>query len=63
MDNETKNVKCQSPQGQSYQGEWKNDKPNGGGHMVFSNQDLYQGEWKDGLIDGEGMYRFYDAKK
>lgn len=63
MDNETKNVSCKSPEGQKYQGEWRDDKPNGGGKMEFSNQDLYVGEWKDGLMDGEGLYRFYDPIK
>ena len=63
MDNETKNVKCQTANGLSYRGEWRNDKPNGGGRMEFPNHDIYEGEWKDGLMDGEGIYRFYDPKK
>ena len=31
--------------------------------MEFANHDVYEGEWKDGLMDGEGLYRFYDPKK
>ena len=63
MEKETKNVKCQSASGLSYKGEWRDDKPNGGGRMEFPNNDLYEGEWKNGMMDGEGIYRFYDLKK
>ena len=52
MDTNTKNVKCTAPDGQSYKGEWRDDKPNGSGIMDFANQDQYEGDWKDGLMDG-----------
>merc|ERR1719160_1232464 len=40
--------------GQSYQGEWANNKKNGYGVQVFPNGEKYEGQWGNGLRNGEG---------
>ena len=60
MENETKNVRGKFPSGNEYQGEWKNNTPDGYGIMTFDNQDRYEGGWKVGRMHGQGKYSFYD---
>ncbi len=39
-----------------YEGEWKDDKPNGKGVYYYENGNkLYEGEWQDGEYDGKGV--------
>jgi len=40
--------------GNVYDGEWLNKKPNGYGKMTYSDGLIYEGTWKDGLHKGEG---------
>lgn len=35
-----------------YEGEWKNDKPDGYGTYKYTSGALYKGEWKNGLHHG-----------
>ncbi len=43
--------------GETYQGEWKNDLPNGKGVMCWTDKnERYDGEWKDGKQHGHGEY-------
>lgn len=49
--------------GDKYQGEIVNGKPEGNGTMVFVNYDQYEGDWKNGLMEGCGEYMFYDKVK
>ena len=44
--------------GSYYEGELFNDKPDGKGLMVRSNNDEYQGDWEDGKYHGQGTYKF-----
>jgi hypothetical protein len=44
--------------GDSYQGEWKNGKPDGVGTMTYMLGGSYAGEWKDGQRDGKGVMTF-----
>jgi len=43
--------------GTIYEGEWRNNLPNGKGvEMTRSGVVIYDGEWKDGLYDGRGVW-------
>lgn len=41
-----------------FEGEWRNDRKNGFGTMIFTNGDSYEGEWREGQKSGRGIYRF-----
>ena len=49
---------CQN--GDIYEGEMKNSKPNGEGKFLFANNEKYVGEFKDGEINGFGDFIFED---
>ena len=38
--------------GSLYEGQWKNDKANGRGRLIYSDGDVYEGEWKDDKSHG-----------
>ena len=38
--------------GQKYDGEWKDDQPDGKGNFNWPNGDRYLGDWKDGQRNG-----------
>ena len=42
------------PDGNSYEGQWKNNNYHGVGIFKYSNGDVYDGEWINGLRSGEG---------
>ena len=42
------------PNGNRYEGEWKNGLMHGFGVMYYKTGETYEGEWKDGLEDGKG---------
>lgn len=46
--------------GKCYSGEFKNDLPDGKGTLTFRNQDEYTGQMSHGMMEGHGIYRFYD---
>ena len=59
----SKTISYSFPDGRVYVGAIKNNRPNGIGTMTFPNGDVFEGSWIDGCMDGEGVYRFYDANK
>lgn len=49
------------PNGDYYEGEWKNGKPHGNGKMIFSNGSSYYGTWADGkMLQGSAEIKLYD---
>ena len=48
--------------GESYEGEWKEDKMDGYGIYLYSNGDKYEGYWKEGYQNGKGKYIFTDGR-
>lgn len=51
------------PSGNTYDGEFVKDLPNGKGVMRFPNHDKYEGDWVEGEMTGKGEYLFYDKKR
>lgn len=45
-----------------YDGEWKDDKPNGRGVKIWARGDRYEGEWKDGKQFGKGILHHPDGR-
>lgn len=41
---------------QQYIGDWKNNKKDGYGICIYSNQDKYEGFWKNDMRHGKGTY-------
>ena len=46
-----------------YDGEFKDDLPNGRGTFTYPDGETYVGEWKDGQKNGQGTYTLPDGKK
>ena len=46
------------PNGDVYDGEWKNKAPNGIGLMLYANGEIYSGSWENGLRSGSGAMSF-----
>ena len=46
-----------SPSGHSYRGNWKDDKKDGFGKLVFDNGEIYEGEFLNDMKHGPGKYR------
>mgnify|MGYP001949398292 CR=1 FL=1 len=44
--------------GDSYAGEWKDNKPDGSGLHLWKNGDKYEGEWYQSLKQGQGSDMF-----
>lgn len=51
------------PNGDRYEGEWKNDLQNGNGSFVYADGEKYEGQWKDGKKNGSGTYSWIDGRK
>jgi hypothetical protein len=49
--------------GDSYKGEWKNNKRHGTGTYVYKSGTKFSGEWKDGYKDGQGTSVFASGGK
>jgi len=49
--------------GDMYQGEWKNGKPDGIGTMTYMLGGSYEGEWKNGKRDGKGVMSFAGSER
>ena len=49
--------------GQTYEGEWKNDKIHGQGTFTYANGDKYVGNYKDGERHGQGTFTFANGDK
>ena len=50
------------PNGETYVGDWKNNKKEGWGTSVYSSRQKYVGGWKSDLRDGHGIY-YEDGKE
>ena len=49
--------------GDTYEGEWKNDVVHGQGTYTFANGEKYVGNFKDGKRHGQGTYTFASGEK
>ena len=49
------------PNGDQYDGEWKNKAPNGMGVMIYANGEIYSGYWTNGIKNGQGTMRFLNG--
>ena len=49
--------------GYKYKGEFKGDKKNGKGKMIFKNGDVYDGEFEDDKINGFGRFKWNNKNK
>ena len=49
--------------GDTYEGEWRNDMPNGQGTYIFANGDKYVGNFKDDKYNGQGTYTHANGDK
>ena len=46
------------PNGETYYGIWKEDKPDGDGSYSYANGDIYSGKWVAGSRSGKGAYKY-----
>ena len=46
-----------------YEGDWKNDKIEGKGKMIWKTGEVYEGEWSNNLKEGKGIHTFSDGEK
>ena len=53
--------RCVWPDGSVYEGEWKNDRFEGQGRMIFKEGDFYTGDFIDGKATGFGVYESTDG--
>lgn len=51
------------PNGDKYEGEWKNDLQNGKGTFTYANGDIYEGQWVNGNREGSGTFTWADGRK
>jgi hypothetical protein len=49
------------PNGDVYDGEWKNKAPNGMGIMMYVSGEIYSGAWVNGLREGSGAMSFQNG--
>lgn len=54
ISNDIEAKKKKYPNGDRYEGEWKDGAPNGNGKMIYANGDIYIGSWLSGNKHGEG---------
>lgn len=54
VSNDIEAKKKKYPNGDRYEGEWKEGTPNGNGKMTYTNGDIYKGNWLAGYKHGEG---------
>ena len=45
------------PDGESYEGEWHNNRRHGWGRMFYKDGSLYEGEWNNDIREGRGLLR------
>ena len=46
-----------------YEGDWKNDKIEGKGKMIWKTGEVYEGEWSNNLKEGKGIETYPDGEK
>jgi hypothetical protein len=56
-------AKARFSNGDMYQGEWKNGKPDGIGTMSYMLGGSYEGEWKNGKRNGKGVMTFAGSER
>ena len=49
------------PNGNIYEGEWKDDNRHGQGTFYYVTGASYSGEWNNGLIHGYGIYNYVNG--
>ena len=49
--------------GDKYEGEWKNDKRDGKGILIFPNGDRYEGDFKEDKQEGKGIYYYKNGDR
>lgn len=49
------------PGGNSYKGDWADDKCHGKGTFAFASGAMYSGDWVNNLFHGQGKYTFSDG--
>ena len=49
--------------GNTYVGEWQNNKYNGQGTFIFKSGDKYEGQFKDNKYHGQGTFTWVDGEK
>lgn len=54
VSNDIEAKKKKYPNGDRYEGEWKDGAPNGNGKMIYANGDIYIGSWLSGNKHGKG---------
>ena len=50
------------PNGDVYEGDWRDGKPHGRGKMTYPNGDVYEGDWLHGKANGIGKYTYRDGR-
>ena len=50
------------PDGETYEGEWKDGQKHGQGKYTYTNGTTYKGEFKDGKKHGKGKYTYADGR-
>ena len=51
------------PNGDRYEGKWKDGAPNGNGKMIYANGDIYVGNWLSGNKHGEGEMTYTNGDR
>lgn len=51
------------PNGDKYDGEWKEDMKEGKGRVKYANGDSFDGEFKEDSKSGEGVYTYASGEK
>jgi hypothetical protein len=49
--------------GDTYTGQWRNDRMNGEGTYEFADGDKYVGQWRDGKMNGRGTYTYANGDR
>jgi len=52
---------CVWKDGQTYEGHWLNDKPEGFGRMIYADGSYFIGDWKIGKKEGRGVHTYVDG--
>ena len=55
--------KLQFNNGNKYEGDFKNDKPDGKGTHHYNNGERYEGAWSNGECNGNGVYFFNNGDR
>jgi hypothetical protein len=53
--------KGQGPNGETYLGQWKNDKYYGSGIYKYADGSRYEGDWVDSKFEGHGVFYYTDG--